>query len=476
MNKWGRIGLVILVTLAAVATGIYWFGYPQVSAYSPGDQSDMVPAGTSISIEFSRKMRPEMVIERLEVQPEVEFSLSWVGNTLLLNPLQAWKAGDTIRINLGSGARAAGLLALPIREETSWSFTIRRPQLAFLFPANIPANIYALDLVSMISTPLTEHELGVEDFSVDEERSRIFYSVKNEMGGSSIYSLDFSASVSLEGNAENSPVEQVLLLDCQEASCRSPVVSPSGDFLAFERTETRGFPQVWLMSIADSSSLMMQPEPDLAKNLILAGDPTHQTLMPAWSVDGLLAYYDTQAAAFVLFEPRSNERVLFPNQTGQAGAWHPEGRDFLAPEIIFLETGSVTGLQSFASSHLIKFDRLSRSTLDLTASNDVEDSYPAYSPDGIYLAFARKYLDQQRWTPGRQLWIMLAGSDNAQPVTDDPYYNHYDLAWSLDSKQLAYVRFNQAALTSPPEIWLLDLISAEKSPLVENAYLPQWIP
>jgi Tol biopolymer transport system component len=215
---------------------------------------------------------------------------------------------------------------------------------------------------------------------------------------------------------------------------------------------------------------------DQTAEAVLAGDPAHQTLLPSWSKDGFLAYYDTQALAFVLFDPYSGERVLFSNQTGQLGNWHPEGREFLAPEIFFLDTGSVTGLKNLASSHLILFNRLTKSTLDLTPADDLEDSSPSYSPDGVYLAFARKYLDQRRWTPGRQLWIMMPGIGQAQPITHDPDFTHYEFAWSPDSKQLAYVRFDQTVLTNPPEIWLLELINVERTRLVENGYWPQWIP
>ena len=271
-------------------------------------------------------------------------------------------------------------------------------------------------------------------------------------------------------------ITPVLLLGCLQANCRAPVISPAGDRVAYERTEVQGYPRVWMMSLNRAEEQGDDAENVQPASVVLAGDPLHQTLLPSWSPDGLLTFYDTQAAAFVLLDPRTGEQALFPNQTGEKGAWNPSGREFVAPEIFFLDSGSLGDLQSYANSHLIQFDRFTRNTQDLTPEEGMEDSSPAFSPDGTYLAFARKYLDQQRWTPGRQLWVMLPGIGQAQPVTDEPNYNHFEFAWSPDSNQLAYVRFNQTTLTMPPEIWVLALLNAESELLVEGGYSPQWIP
>ena len=43
----------------------------------------------------------------------------------------------------------------------------------------------------------------------------------------------------------------------------------------------------------------------------------------------------------------------------------------------------------------------------------VEDVSPVFSPDGKWIAFARRYLDPLRWTPGRQVWLMRADGTEA---------------------------------------------------------------
>jgi hypothetical protein len=67
------------------------------------------------------------------------------------------------------------------------------------------------------------------------------------------------------------------------------------------------------------------------------------------------------------------------------------------------------------------------------------------------------------------------GSD-AHPLTNDPYFNHYQFAWSPSNDQLAFVRFNQTVLTEPPELWVIDPVSTRANRLVVGGYFPQWIP
>jgi Tol biopolymer transport system component len=113
---------------------------------------------------------------------------------------------------------------------------------------------------------------------------------------------------------------------------------------------------------------------------------------------------------------------------------------------------------------------------DLSQGPVVEDTSPAFSPDGSLIAFARKFLDAARWTPGRQIWIMGANGEDPHPVSDTPFYNYSAFAWRPDGKQLAYIRFNQDSPTQPPEIWLVKADGSDPQQLVTGGFEPQWIP
>jgi Tol biopolymer transport system component len=66
------------------------------------------------------------------------------------------------------------------------------------------------------------------------------------------------------------------------------------------------------------------------------------------------------------------------------------------------------------------------------------------------------------------------GSDG-HPITDEAYYNHYDLAWSRDGSMIAYVRFNQVKLSDLPELWLVNADGSNPVQLVIGGYSPLWI-
>lgn len=476
MTLKSRSILLVGVLLAGLAVGvIYWGGAPRLVAHYPADGASLVPAGAALRLEFSRLMRPETVEARLRLEPSLRGSSRWEGKTLFFTPDPFWPAGQILHVTLQPGARAQSPFAAPMLRGASWSFAIRQPQMAYLSPSSGPADVYLFDPASGESLQVTAFELGVQDLTASARGDHLYFSAREAQGGSGIYRLDLSA---WEVGASPS-VTPVLALACPQAICRAPAISPDGSLLAYERTGQpgsgeAGFPQVWLLPLEGESQIASV---DSGGQGHLAGDPGHQTLLPAWSSTGLLAFYDTDAAAFVILDPQSGEARLFPNQTGQPGSWRPDGQAFVAPEILFSgDSTSPARLTLLAYSHLILFDILENNSTHLTPAEDIEDTSPSFSPDGKYLAFARKYLDAPRWTPGRQLWLLHLGVGEAQPMTAEPFYNHYEFAWSPAGDQLAFVRFNQAEPTAPLEIWLLVPLTGEIRRVITGGYAPIWIP
>jgi dipeptidyl aminopeptidase/acylaminoacyl peptidase len=193
----------------------------------------------------------------------------------------------------------------------------------------------------------------------------------------------------------------------------------------------------------------------------------------------LLTFYDATLSAFILYDPQTLAREQIPSQTGQAGVWDPQGRWYLFPEILFnisSETADSTGVTPIPASHLIRYDRMSKSLKDLTLLDNLEDTSPAFSPDGETIVFARKYLNIAAWTPGRQIWLMNADGSHARPITQQPQYNHYAFSWSPTGDRIAYVRFNQTQLTEPPEVWVIHADGSQPQKIVTGGYAPQWIP
>jgi hypothetical protein len=61
-------------------------------------------------------------------------------------------------------------------------------------------------------------------------------------------------------------------------------------------------------------------------------------------------------------------------------------------------------------------------------------------------------------------------------LTQTPFFNHANLIWSPDGRQLAYIRFNQETLTDPPELWIINNDGSLPRKLVTGGYAPLWIP
>jgi len=467
--------LPILALLVLFAIATFW-GTPRLVEVSPAPNATAVPAGASLRLTFSRSMQPDTVTERLTINPAQSGSFHWEDNTLVFIPSQPWPSGKAVNVHLAPGVRSDTTLSFPLGNDKSWSFTIGHPRLAYLYPADGTANVYALNPLSGQKQQLTTSLGGVLEFSLTASGRSIFFSVKNAEGGSDLYQVNTPGEEEGPSQAGKTPT---LILKCGQAACRAPQVSPDGNLLAYEKTAPTGssqpnFPQVWLLSLPASTA---QP-PNTESPQLQVGDPAHQTNQPIWSPDGQLAYYDTNLAAFVIYDPGSQQKTSFPNQTGQVGDWDPGGRYFVAPEISYIQAGDPkkTGLDMIANSHLIQFDRQTSQTKDLSQAEDLEDASPAYSPDGANLALARKSLDIKSWTPGRQLWIIQSDGKDARQLTNDPYYNHYDFAWSPDGDQLAFVRFNQTVMTEPPELWVINPDGSAAQKLVVGGYAPQWIP
>lgn len=471
---WILVGLLLVLLLAVAA--FLWFGIPRLVNFSPQDGAIDVPANSSVSLTFSRPMQSNSVIARLAITPNVPGNFSWEGQTLIFAPVDPWSVGTTIQVHLAKGAQAESRLALPMQSEADWAYTIRQPRLIYLYPADGAANLYLYDPLIEENRALTELQGGLLEFDATLDGRAIYYSIQNDQNGSDIYRLELNPDMSVLRSSQ--------VLACQQAQCRAPSISPGEEFLAYERTAPTGsnqpeYSQVWLVKLAKNPAETGGVEVTAADDQKLAGDELHQTIQPDWSPNGVLSFYDKDQQAFIVLDPRSGEHTSLPNQTGEMGSWDPNSKYFVAPEIFFNTAGNpqtTPDLQPIASSHLLKYNLEEGSIQDLTQAENLEDTSPAISPDGTLLAFARKYLDITRWTPGRQLWVMKPDGTDARQLTESPEYNHFSLAWSPAGNQIAFVRFNLDAPTEQPSIWLYNLDKDYEIELINGGYSPHWIP
>ncbi len=451
------LAIAALGLIAGLALALS-FGLPRIVGVTPegGGASSKSP----IIITFSHTMDRASVESRLQIDPRVTGEFSGSGNVVRFTPRTEWPSA-TMRVALASGAKTDR--GLPLLFRRAWEFTISGPRVAFLLRTNDVANVWAVPLAGGELTQMTNETAGVHEFAVSADGMQIVYSALRADGGADLRRVD------RDGNN----ADDVLL--CQGALCAAPAFSPDGKLLAFERypLSSGGQEQPRVEVLDFTTGQTLNPAPDA----------THVTRLPGFAPDGRLGYVDATLQAIAVYDFAAQFTTLIPDSSGDMGTWSPDSLYIVYPEIVFPPEPTPDPNSTSQPEHTDRFfSHLQRVTVatnavqNLSGDTLVEDGSPAYSPDGGWIAFGRKALAQDQWTPGRQLWLMRADGSDAHPLTDDSFYNHSAFVWSPDGASIVFMRFDVTDPSSPPEIWMIDKDGANARKLVSAAYLPEWLP
>jgi hypothetical protein len=92
---------------------------------------------------------------------------------------------------------------------------------------------------------------------------------------------------------------------------------------------------------------------------------------------------------------------------------------------------------------------------------------------------ARQFLDSERWTPGRQIWLTRPDASESYGIPGEAVADYYSFAWRPDGGALAYAR---ADLSQGPQavpdisVWIFDFGKGESQHIGNDAVLPRWLP
>lgn len=432
-----RLGVWIFIPVAIVViAGLSIAGYyllqerPTITLFTPMDGTVGVPGQTPIRIEFSREMDQAVTEKAVVITPAVDGEFTWQENTLTFTPSTPWPKRTTITVDVNTQARAAR--GRSMESALTWQFKSAGVLLTYLWPSIGPSGLYALDPDTGDSLLLVEPQYGVLDYSASPDGLTIYFTTPIK-GGAAVRALDRVTG------------EITSLGYCANGACERPVLSPDGEYLAYENSTSA---EVWLLHMGDEEAVLQTG-----------------TTQPAWSPSGWLSVYNGYQREYVFSRVDGSSVLTLPSLTGEPGVWHPDEDIFLYTEII---TGNL--------SHLIAFDVNKKRSTVLAPEEETEDATPVYSPNGTQIAFGRLYLDPLKWTRGRQLWIMNSNGTNPVPLTNDIDYHHLGFAWHPQGRMLAYQRFNQALISEPPEIWIYDLTTGTRLRMVIDAVHTGWLP
>jgi Tol biopolymer transport system component len=347
-------------------------------------------------------------------------------------------------IQFRSGVRSR--ISLPLLGKFSQEIAVSPVQLTYLWPADGTSNLYLADPISGDNQELTQDPYGVLDYAISQNGEKIIYSAAAEKGASRIMILD----------RDSGELSEIMV--CSDGLCTAPRISPDGNLVAYEYIprEPGRQPTVQVLDIKTLAQI------DL-------GEKNHYLENPTWSPSGWLSYYNQSQKSYQFWNPISAEEISLPNETGGDGSWSPDGRYFICSEILFLS-------DTLAPRHLQLFDLIENTLLDLSRGSYPEDLNPSFAPSGLTVAYSHKSLDPASWTPGRELWILNINSGENTQLTEVVDYQHTSFAWHPDGEQLAFVRYNQTALSDPPEIWLINTTGGDPLRLIINGFQPGWIP
>ncbi len=457
IDRAALVAMVALIALIGVTVVLGdRVGVRVERAYPVGEAHSTSP----IILQFDNAMQRDTVESRLRVDPAIEGVFGWTANAVSFRPSSALTPGSSYTVTLDAGA--LGQNGRAVLSAYQFSFTVQRPRVAYLLPADgFPQNIWIADPLDPAgAAQITFAPDGVYDYDVSPDGTRIAFSEANTLNGiHDIKLLDLDTGALTQ------------LTNCVDASCTNPVWRPDGRVIAYERIEYNSEfsvgsspTRVWLLDVTTTPATT---RPLFADSQILGYDPQ-------WSADGQrIALMDRATSAILVYDFNTEEIVAVPNLAGTSGALSPDGRTLIFPDIVFEEGAAARETLRLAEIDTGAF-RL------LTDPNEpIDDKRARWSFDGAWVAVARQ---DHRVARGVQLYLYDPVSEQIRLLTDDPRYSNMFFRWDPTGAQIVIQRFPeltddlQPNTAGRPEIWTLDVATRELTLVASNAFLPRWIP
>lgn len=286
--------------------------------------------------------------------------------------------------------------------------------------------------------PFIDKEKGIEDFVVSSTGSQIFYSQKNQAGGSTI------RIANRQGRKKR------MVIDCGQSNCSELDYNSTANLLGF--VEFGITPMVKIYHLENNSIFSY---PFLAADL-------------KFSPDGkALSFFDVNGSRIVILEIESGRILTEESQNGFNGGWSNDSQQLLLGKTNFW--GGIPGVDVFLFS-------VNDGELELVLASgeqDIEYYQPEfYMSSDLFLAAVRNR--SAGFT--KQLWLINADGSIEKEITRDYRYEHSAFQTNEDYSKLAFQRYPIGVSDGNPEVLIYDFSTGSIFLVAENAAKPQWLP
>lgn len=460
LSPFDRVALTVILLLVLTVGFVIALGDQvgvQLSRVSP---LGVARSTSLIRLEFSEPMDQSSLDGRVRLEPEVPGALSWVGLAAVFRPEQPLEPGQSYTVIVDPGATSDQGRA--VLSEYRFEFRVAPPRVAYLYPADgVPQNIWIAEAnAPETAVQITNSPTSIYDFGVSPDGSQIAFAERTTNGTSDIKLLDLTTGA----------LQQ--LTNCADADCTTPVFSPDGRTIAYNRVDQNtelglgnSPTRVWLI---DLSTTPATTRPLLADLQVLGYNPQ-------WSANGQRLAFFNRDEGVLVFDFTDNSLTVVPTRTGGTAALSPDGFRVAFPELILADGQAMSTYLRMADIETAEMTRLT------PEGEPVQDERVAWRPDGGMLAVARRYQDN-RFTRGYQVYLVDPEDGSEQALTSETRYSNAFFSWDPTGRQLVVQRFPELTETGQPnpdgrpEVWVLTVDGLTLTKVVENAFFPRWVP
>lgn len=451
LTQFDGIVIATLLSLVTLTAFIVWRGDQigaNVLSLTPSLESGPVSVFSTVEVTFAQSMAADSSDTPLRFSPAVSGTVRWQGNSLRFSPLIPFEPDTIYTATLDSqllSQRGRQLLEVP-----SWEFMTRHPHVIYIaFDENEYEQLYTIDPLSGETRALTSEPQGVFDYALSPDSQILAYSAWNDKRGRDLWAINLTTQA------------RYSLLECPQAACNGMAWHPDAQRLVYERRAmllpdaAPGPPRLWWLNTSNGETVALFND-----NQLLGYGAT-------WASNGdWLSFVAPSSQGVQAYNITDGQSVLIPSRTGAIPAWNAAGDTLIVSDIR-------TGDEGFAA-HLFRAKPTAGELTPISGEgNRVEDSSPVWSPDGQWIAFARKIAGTAM---GKQICIMHPDGSEVRFLTDEPDIHHGLPTWSPDGRYLLFQRFSLKELGGLPSIWLMEMETESMTELVKQGNQPNWLP